>query len=438
MPQGIYRETVHHYLYRPRDHPGALWAGVLVTAVVQALLLCCVAVGFIPRYSKFVWARLNNCIGYDTCSAVLLALTKLGSFTALAMFCQWEARAAVDLFHQVIQRDQPATAPTRSLLVWVPVWQLIVAGFTLYLQGFVSSSYYIGPNDHWCSPRNTSAYASSPSPSPTPLSSPTPTGEQNLCEKEGGGTWDVIDVLFNSVALGFILQLDDQMLELLQQLQDQEVWPNLWHGLVLDWGWVILIIKSVMPCLSRTGAEAALASGSPDTAVARRHSSRVRHVICVHVKSVLSGLGNVVSYLGEHIFHVLAMAYSCVLFVFMVTAFNSLDNTGSSTYVGVSIATFVVATACFIAVQTLLGLPLAPLAANGTSPSGSQPHACSSVQWYYWIINVLVPIIIVVLTRVLLDCLVSHKLQCSWLRDESAVPLNASSTLAANAWCSAF
>jgi hypothetical protein len=354
-------------------NPCTLGAGLIVTAIVQALLLCCFGVGFFPRYSEFITANLNDTLGHDTCSAVLLALTRLASFVALAMFFQGEAREAVHLFHQVAET---ASTGVGSLLVWVPVWQMIVAGFTLYLQGFVSLVFYIGKCDHWC------------------------VGER-------GDGLDAIDVLFNSVVLSFILQLDDQMWELLKR------GPNSCSGPVLDWTWLFWPWEKMKSCW-RTNSPFPTPTNRSNwlASLAGSWCSRCRSCITF----ILSGL-------GVHVFHMLAMGYSCILFVFMITAFHSLHDNNNNNAKNLA-TSLVVATVCFAAFQTLVGLPLQPLAVIGTCRFLSQPHTSAYEQWYLWTVNILVPILMMMFTLVLSTFLERKKLPCT-LRKEGLALTNA-------------
>lgn len=111
-----------------RHETTRLLIGLLLTAAVQAALLACMALGFTRRYSKLVDAVVRNLNGYDHCSVALLALCKFASFVALLFTCQMDARSAVRLF------DAVQAVRSGSSLLLVPLWQLLVAGLTLYLQ----------------------------------------------------------------------------------------------------------------------------------------------------------------------------------------------------------------------------------------------------------------------------------------------------------------
>lgn len=225
--------------------------------------------------------------------------------------------------------------------------------------------------------------------------------------------FDIIDVLFNSVALSFILQLDDQMWTLLAppdprtddmtcggaaHTTDGAAAPrqrNDPEGLVLEWNWLPactgLVGGAVCKlaarafcsswCCGKRGAGASEPAGRTNATGSRplplqRVAAFCRRVLaCCRVFLVLS-------------FHVCTMAYTCVALMFLVMALpldTGAGAAGSSSTdypsavdkeVVLLVISLTAPIAFFCVLQTLIGLPVS-LPAMGASRQSSTPRSHS-------------------------------------------------------------
>lgn len=180
----------------------------VVTGMVQALLLICVAIDYKSRWSSRWLAAAAGQMFSDNQELLLaMALCKVASLAGLTYYVHNEAQAAVALMLEVTGR-RPATpgantvakANRNPFLALIPFWQLLLAIGTFGLQSLIFVGYYL------------------------------PAGYGSLTINQDSAM--ITDVIFAAVALSFVLELDNKAYEMLQTTPESYSMASMYSALL--------------------------------------------------------------------------------------------------------------------------------------------------------------------------------------------------------------
>lgn len=342
---------------------------MVITGTIQALLLLCVAVDYRSKWSSR-WLALNASHGSAGSMAsdnpqllFAMALCKVASLAALVYYVHNEALAAVALMQLLAQRRAGRTLPNERrdprhnpLLVLVPLWQLLLAVGTLFLQSFIFIGYYL------------------------------PAGYGSLTINQDSAL--ISDVVFTAVALSFVLELDNKALEMLRRIS-------------------ITFTMESMYSVVFAGATSDAQKGLPTDRLVNLFSVLLNRLI---KQLDRSGTADAFYAFVVFIFHVAVMMYTSYTLTFLtVYSFDVFPTFIPSTSQAVLVfALVMVATPLFLGFQLVLGIQLPPprastAACESACSQSGRPHVpsrCRIYRWYTLATHIIVPVISAVVNMV--------------------------------------
>lgn len=335
-------------------------------------------------------------------SLVALALTNIGALCALALYTHAEAQQAVDLFEQLVKpcTDSSVQEPSECSCwhILVPTLQLLVALFTLFVQGLVFQNY------------------------------------SGKVVQGGPKYGQIMESVFASVGLAFICELDNRAWVLLEPLMPStaaavsvgapaSITQDSLLISLCQWGFYSRLSNSLHCCCASTGAY-----------LARRlpHSGKQLHraaAFCSRCcKWGLTGF-----------FHVVLFAYECAFGTFLLqyaTDFILINCPGQRAFAAL------LGVACFVTFQLVAGVRSRPIA-RAAQPRVDILSRCCTLIHMGWlpavlqrpvVLNLLAPVIVAAFSRALYATFGINLVQSSWRCDAGAV-LGCTSCNVTAEWC---
>lgn len=327
---------------------------------------------------------------------VVLALAHIGALCALALYTHAEAQQAVDLFERLVEpcTDGRAQEGCCSWQLLVPIMQLLVASFTLFVQALVFE--------------NNSGKA-----------------------LDGGPVFEqIMDSVFASVTLAFICELDNKawvLVEPSMARMSAAYDSTLPASAALAQDNVLLLL-----CQWSLGRNLSLAADSSccaprlfptSSSEAGRRAARCCSLCC---KQLLT-----------YAFHVLLFFYECVFAMFLLI--HATDPLVSNC-LGQLIFAAVLGCACFLIFQVVAGVTSSPI--PGAGQRTHRLSRCCTGMKAGWllarpvVLNLLAPFLVAISSRVIYTVLLNNLFQSKW-RCQAGAVLGCNPCNTTAEWCTA-
>lgn len=347
------------FAYSRSKHGALLVIPLVVVAALQLALLVFVAVSWTEAMNiteSWAFAILpalgtpcgNTDNQEDGWTRLVMALTNIGALCALALYTHAEVQNAVDLFEELQAQLQAKPSQVESVddqthpqcsgwYLVVPLLQLMVAGFTLFIQGLIFQSYKV----------------------------PLVAGEARYPR--------VMDAVYASVALAFICDLDNR-------------------------AWVF--VKPLFQAADRgNGSQSGRDTGGSSLMllVAQWWSGCVYgSCTCTTLKckTCMACIGGCCKSLIVGLFHVMLFVYECTFGMLLTLYATDLQRYTCRGQLALGI---VLGCSCFVAFQVMAGVTSQPISHSGGSRCSS---GCRHKPWLRPVVlNLVAPLLLGVVLR---------------------------------------